>query len=152
LREHGVDVSAIGVSPNSDTSQTLIVNVKGDDRRFVHTFGANADFNAADIPLERVARCKILYLGGYLLMPNIRQDDLVPVFQAARKAGAKTVLDVGLPAPTGDYVAQLDRLLPHVDYFLPNHHEGEVITGEKDPLCQAERFRSLGAGTVIITM
>ena len=54
LREHGVDVSALQVSPEADTSQTLIVNVAGQDRRFIHTFGANADFRAADIPLERV--------------------------------------------------------------------------------------------------
>src|SRR5207253_4063867 len=38
LREHGVDVSAVAVSPSADTSQTLIVNVVGQDRRFIHTF------------------------------------------------------------------------------------------------------------------
>src|SRR5947199_5812927 len=54
LREHGVDVSAIQVSRAADTSQTLIVNVAGQDRRFIHTFGANAQFRAADIPLDRV--------------------------------------------------------------------------------------------------
>src|ERR1700693_1088322 len=48
LREHGVDVSALKVSPQTDTSQTLIVNVAGQDRRFIHTFGANGDFRAAD--------------------------------------------------------------------------------------------------------
>src|SRR4051812_28565559 len=41
LRERGVDVSAIKVLPDADTSQTLIVNVAGEDRRFIHTFGAN---------------------------------------------------------------------------------------------------------------
>src|SRR5262245_41163172 len=61
LRDHGVDVSSLKVSPHADTSQTLIVNVVGEDRRFIHTFGANADFRAADIPLECVARCKVLY-------------------------------------------------------------------------------------------
>src|SRR5208283_5983146 len=60
LREHGVDVSGIQVSPATDTSQTLIVNVAGQDRRFIHTFGANGEFRAADIPLDRVARCKVL--------------------------------------------------------------------------------------------
>src|SRR3954453_2158417 len=32
LRERGVDVSGVGVRPGADTSQTLIVNVKGEDR------------------------------------------------------------------------------------------------------------------------
>src|SRR5262249_12532122 len=57
LREHGVDVSAVTVTPQADTSQTLIVNVAGQDRRFIHTFGANGEFRAADIPLELVSRC-----------------------------------------------------------------------------------------------
>ena len=98
LRDHGVDVSSITVSPDADTSQTLIVNVVGQDRRFIHTFGANAQFRAGDIPLDRLAACNVLYLGGYLLMPNLRQEELIPVFAKARKAGVKTVLDVATPA------------------------------------------------------
>ena len=57
-------------------------------------------------------------------MPNVRQDELATVFAAARKAGAKTVLDVALPGP-GEYLSRLERLLPHVDIFLPNEHEAE---------------------------
>jgi sugar/nucleoside kinase (ribokinase family) len=151
LREHGVDVSAVSTSPAADTSQTLIVNVVGQDRRFIHTFGANADFSAADIPMDRVACCRVLYLGGYLLMPNVRQEELAETFAAARKAGAKTVLDVATPGPA-DYLSRLEQLLPHVDVFLPNDHEGKLITGEADPLRQAEIFRQLGARTVVITM
>ena len=151
LRERGLDVSAVQSTPGTDTSQTLIVNVAGQDRRFIHTFGANAEFRAADIPIERVERCKVLYLGGYLLMGNLRQEELLPVFAAARKAGAKTVLDVVTPGPA-DYLSRLDRLLPHVDVFLPNNHEAELITGERDPLRQAEMFHRMGAGTAIVTL
>jgi sugar/nucleoside kinase (ribokinase family) len=151
LRDEGVDVSAVSVSPDLITSQTLIINVAGQDRRFIHTFGANAAFRATDIPLDQVSRCRALYLGGYLVMPGIVQDELVPVFDAARKAGAKTVLDVVVPGP-GEYLSRLERLLPYVDVFLPNNHEAELISGEKDPVRQAELFRRLGAGTVVITM
>src|SRR6266513_3289654 len=96
-------------------------------------------------------RVKVLYLGGYLVMPGVTQDELVPVFAAAQKRGVKTVLDIVVPAK-GEYLSQFDRLLPHVDVFLPNNFEGELITGEKDPLKQAEVFQRLGAGTTIITM
>jgi sugar/nucleoside kinase (ribokinase family) len=150
LQGAGVDVSALQVSPGHDTSQTLIVNVAGQDRRFIHTFGANADFRAADIPAERLARCRVLYLGGYLVMPGVAQDELAEVFAAARRAGARTVLDVVTPGPA-DYLPRLDRLLPHVDVFLPNNHEAGLITGEEEPLRQAEVFRRLGVGTAIIT-
>jgi len=151
LREYGMDVSGILISPESDTSQTLIVNVAGQDRRFIHTVGANAEFRATDFPTDIMTACKVLYLGGYLLMPNVLQEELLPVFAAARQAGARTMLDVATPGPA-DYLSRLDQLLPHVDVFLPNHHEGEMITGEADPLRQAKIFRRLGAGTVVITM
>jgi sugar/nucleoside kinase (ribokinase family) len=151
LSEARVDVSAVTVTPGVDTSQTLIVNVKGQDRRFIHTFGANAAFRSADIPADMAARCKVLYLGGYLIMDRVTQEELVPVFTAARRGGARTVLDVVTPGP-GAYLPRLEKLLPHVDIFLPNDHEAALITGESDPVRQAERFRALGAGTVIITL
>ncbi len=42
--------------------------------------------------------------------------------------------------------------MPHVDVFLPNNLEAELITGEKDPIKQAECFHRLGAATAIITL
>lgn len=150
LLEQSVAVTWLQVCQGTDTSQTMIVNVKGEDRRFIHSFGANAEFTAADIPMISVRQCRVLYLGGYLVLPRVAQDELRNVFAEARRAGAKTVLDVVIPGP-GDHMAQLERLLPEVDVFLPNSHEGEAITGERDPLRQAETFHRLGAATAIIT-
>jgi sugar/nucleoside kinase (ribokinase family) len=150
LRERSVDVSGLQVRPGMDTSQTLIVNVAGQDRRFIHTFGANAAFEAGIVPLERAKACKVLYLGGYLLMERVRPRELAEVFAAARKAGAKTVLDVVTPGP-GDYLSKLTPVLPEVDVFLPNDHEAQLITGESDPWKQAEQFHRLGARTAIVT-
>jgi sugar/nucleoside kinase (ribokinase family) len=150
LREQGVDVSFLRVSAGAETSQTMIVNVAGQDRRFIHTFGANAEFRASDIPAHCWDRCRVLYLGGYFLMPNVHQDELVPVFAAARRAGVQTVLDVATPGPA-DYLPRLEKLLPHVDVFLPNQHEAELITGRLDALEQAELFHRLGARTAVIT-
>jgi sugar/nucleoside kinase (ribokinase family) len=152
LREQRVDVSLVQVTPGVDTSQTLIINVAGEDRRFIHTFGANARFRAADIPLDRATSCRVLYLGGYLLMDELKAGELAAVFAAARKSGAKTVLDVVTPGPSGDYLLRLEPLLPYVDVFLPNDHEAELITGEHDPARQAECFHQLGAKTAIVTL
>src|SRR5262245_50914888 len=151
LRDQGVDTTAIQTTPGADTSQTLIVNVAGEDRRFIHTFGANAVFAATDIPTQLVKRCRVFYLGGYLAMPRMVQEELAPLFSTAREGGSKTVLDVVVPGP-GEYLSKLDRLLPHIDVFLPNNHEAQLMTGESDPVKQAEVFRRLGAKTVVITM
>lgn len=151
LREARVDTSLLKTTPQCDTSQTLIINVQREDRRFVHTFGANARFAASDVPRDRLAPGKILYVGGYLAMPNLKRDELAEVFRYARSLGVKTVLDVVVPGP-GDHLPRFEDLLSHTDVFLPNHDEGELLAGEKDPFAQAEVFRRLGAKTVVITM
>jgi len=150
LHRENVNTSHVLATPGRETSQTLIVNVRGEDRRFVHTFGANADLRADDIPADLVATCKVLYVGGYLLMPNLDHEGLIPLFQHARAAGVKTVLDVAVPR-SGEYLPRLRDLLPHVDVFLPNDDESELILGESDSRRQALLFQKLGAHTVVIT-
>lgn len=150
LGEARVDVAALKTSAALETSQTLIVNVQGQDRRFIHTFGANREFSAADIPLDMLPRVKVLYLGGYLALPGVTRTELAQVFAVAQANGVKTVLDIVVPRK-GEYLPAFEGLLPHVDLFLPNQQEAEIITGLSDPLEQAEVFHRLGAKTTIIT-
>ena len=56
LTAAGVETSAIRTLPDAETSGTLIINVRGEDRRFIHAPGANARLQAGDIPLDRVRR------------------------------------------------------------------------------------------------
>lgn len=154
LAGHGVDVSAIRTVDNVGTSGTLIINVQGEDRRFVHTLGANAVLRAGDVSDADLDGVEVLYVGGYLLMPSVEPTELAALFRRARARGIQTVLDVVLPShhdPQGRYRAALAPVLPETDLFLPNHDEGRVITGHADPLAQAEAFRTAGAGTVAIT-
>ena len=67
----GIDVSAITVDPDLATSQTLIVNVKGEDRRFIHSFGANEGLTASDLDPLLSRRPKVLYVGGFLILPGL---------------------------------------------------------------------------------
>src|SRR6478609_9481046 len=54
LTAAGVGTSSVRELAGVGTSGTLIVNVTGQDRPFIHTVGANARLSAADIPWERV--------------------------------------------------------------------------------------------------
>jgi sugar/nucleoside kinase (ribokinase family) len=151
LRSAGVETSGVRESKGVETSGTLIINVKGEDRRFIHCAGANAVMSATDVPIDRVRQAKVLYVGGYLLMPALEPaDGLAAVFRLAQEAGVKTVLDVVVPG-LGDHWPKFEHVLRYTDVFLPNDHESAAITGLSDPLAQAEKFRSAGARTVVIT-
>ncbi len=150
LARHDVDASAVQRRPGIGTSGTLIINVKGQDRRFIHAVGANAAFGVRDISLDLVRQAKVLYLGGYLLMPSLTHDDVAKLFQTARSYGVTTVLDVVLPGP-GDHFSGMEKVLAQTDVFLPNEDEAAALTGLSDPVAQAQRFREAGASTVVIT-
>jgi sugar/nucleoside kinase (ribokinase family) len=150
LRSHKVDTSALKLDPSLATSQTLIVNVRGQDRRFIHSVGANTGFVAADLDAILEQPPRVLHIGYFLILPNLDAAQLAERFARARKAGTVTVLDVATPGP-GHYLEPLKVVLPHTDVFVPNADEAELILGENDPVRQALIFHDLGARRVVIT-
>jgi sugar/nucleoside kinase (ribokinase family) len=154
LAARGANVDGIRTSTRFGTSGSLIINVAGQDRRFITTLGANADFTSQHIPLDAVRSAKVLYVGGFLFCPGLEDDSTVALFRQARAAGVKTVLDVVVAGQATDRQSLWPRLAPllaETDAFLPNTDEARLITGESDPVVQAECFRAAGARTVVIT-
>jgi sugar/nucleoside kinase (ribokinase family) len=151
LTQQGVDMSSVLVSDSAQTSQTMILLCRGEDRRFVHTFGANGEFTVSDIRKEDLADAKVFYVGGYLVLPGFNPVELASLFSYCREQGIQTVLDVVIP--TGFvYDNELEDILPHTDVFLPNNDEGEMLTGEYDPVRQVRALRERGVTTVVVTM
>jgi sugar/nucleoside kinase (ribokinase family) len=153
LRRRGIDIVGLGRSSTHATSQTVALTVVGEDRRFVHTLGANADFGAADIDLSLVAGVDALYLGGFFVLPGLGGRALGELYASAQAAGVRTVLDVVVPSgDKGISLNLLEDVLPHVDLFVPNEDEARALTGEDEPERQAKRLREGGAAAVVVTM
>jgi len=132
------------------TSRTVILLVEGQDRRFIHMFGANQALTAGHIQHAWLDGVKIFYLGGLFVMPGIKTAELGALLKFCRSKGIVTVVDVVVPQQwTGR--DELNALLPEIDYFLPNDDEAQQMTGLADPLEQLRAFRANGAHTVVIT-
>ncbi|MBM3495353.1 MAG: carbohydrate kinase family protein [Armatimonadetes bacterium] len=150
LSERGLDTSAVR-RDEGGTSKTVVLTVSGEDRRFLHTFGANRRFVADDLRHPALEGADVLYLGGYIVLPSLDAEATGEVFAAARERGTKVVLDVVVPADCGPDRRALAAVLPHVDVFKPNDEEAEALTGLSDPRAQAERFLEMGCRCVVIT-
>lgn len=144
-----VDVSLLSSQPSERTSATLVVNVQGEDRRFIHDVGGNAALDGSEVTAGEIARARAVYVGGFLIMPRLTGANVARIFKLARQRGIPTVLDVVLAGPAPAH--QLEAALPWTDVFLPNSDEARLLTGETDPRRQAEWFRNAGAKTVVIT-
>ncbi len=79
------------------------------------------------------------------------EDGFSERLHALQQAGVHTSLDVVRSPAMGSPVC-LARLLPHLDLFLCNQAEGEILTGYKDPQPAASAIIQQGARGVIIKM
>lgn len=132
------------------TSTTVILLVEGQDRRYVHAFGANAAFTVAHIDKDWAASLRVFYLGGLLAMPGVGIRQLGELLMHCKANNVATVVDVVVPKGYRG-LDELAPLLPHIDYFTPNSDEARQLTGESDPMNQLRVFARRGANTVIIT-
>ena len=150
LQRERVQCDHLEVTATAQTASTLIVNVQGEDRRFIHAVGANAEFTGESLTREVLRDCRILCVGGFGLNPQLSGANVRRAFRIARELGVTTVLDVVIsdPAPAWE---MLHEVLPETDLFLPNQDEGRLILGIDDPQEQARRFSAAGAKTVIVT-
>jgi sugar/nucleoside kinase (ribokinase family) len=150
LERYGIDSSTVKRSETYPTSSTCIINVRGEDRRFIHCIGANADFTLADVDFSTLADARALYVGGYMVIPGFGPDDLTKLLQEAKRRGLITALDVVLEMGKPASLAAVERALPYTDVFLPNDDEAWALTGEKDPKDQAEALARLNPNCAIV--
>ncbi len=148
---HGIDCGQISRTESYPTSETLILLIEGEDRRYIHSFGANQAFTVEHISRNWLESLTVFYLGGLFALPSIRMDALVELCRFCRSKSIVTVLDVVVPAHfTGTNA--LKHLLPYVDWFLPNDDEASKFTGHGDPLQAIQVLQRWGAKNLVVTL
>jgi sugar/nucleoside kinase (ribokinase family) len=150
LRRHAIGVEHIRRTSNRSTSGTVIFTVQGEDRRYLHSIGANADFTLEDIDYSLLDDVRVLYVGGYLAMPSFAPEQLARLFEEAKRRGLTTVLDVVMPAGMSFGMQHIALALPYTDYFLPNQDEAARLTGLADAGAQAEYLSALNPDCAVV--
>lgn len=150
LRRLSIDASFVKKTSAHPTSCTFILNVRGEDRRYIHCSGANLDFSLADVDKAAFDGARALYVGGYLAMPAFRPEHLVELFRRAKQQGLLTALDVVIPAGHRPSLEDVRGALLYTDIFLPNNDEALVLTGRSDPVEQARVLSRLNPNCAIV--
>lgn len=151
LMSASVDCAGLVLSQTAPSSTTFVLNVRGEDRRFIHCVGANAEYDGTQVSAADIASARVLYVGGFGLLQALTPDKVIRMFRLAREAGVITVLDVVLP-DHGELLSWIEAVLPWTDYFFPNNDEAEkLLGGEANPCVQVQMFRDMGAQSVVIT-
>ena len=119
------------VDPGSISSYTVVINIPGTDRMFLHCQGANATYGADDINYDAVAEADLFHFGYPCFMTRIFSDgaaELKKMYRRVKELGVTTSMDPGMPDPSGpagkvNWRQVLAEVLPDVDVFMPSADE-----------------------------
>jgi len=146
-RENGLDDAPLMTHPTEPTSTTVVAIDETGERSFFHCVGAPKQLNAQTFldHLDLFENCRMMLLGYYSLMPNL-EPDLDTVLAKLQSVGCQTALDA---AGEGGTMDPLEKLLPHLDVYVPSLNEAENQTGESDPQRILKRYRAAGSDTLL---
>lgn len=130
LNGHGEGLGD-SLAEGEGTSYTVVVNLSGRDRTFLHFPGCNQTFGSDDVPDSALASAKVMHLGYPPLLARMFQNEgreLISLFRRAKEHGLITSLDLSLPdaeSPSGKapWRTILEGVLPYVDFFVPSIEE-----------------------------
>ncbi|MEZ6091716.1 MAG: carbohydrate kinase family protein [Pirellulaceae bacterium] len=142
-RNEGVDTSRLLRHETLPSSSTVVMIDANGERSFAHHQGAPRaiDYSMIHSNLHWIASSRMFLIGYYSLLPNL-QDDLADILKSIRDAGCMTAMDA---AGSGGSMQPLDRILPHLDIYVPSLSEARHQTSLSDPRAIIETYRACGA-------
>jgi sugar/nucleoside kinase (ribokinase family) len=146
LLHAGVDVSLLETLEGVPTSSTLIPIDEAGDRMIYHSPGAAALMSLGEGLKAAVAGVRAVHYAG--VGARYLDGHADTLLAAARLQGAWVTCD--LIAPGANSAAEMRRLLPHVNVFMPSAVEARYLTGENDLPRAARMLRDWGAESVVI--
>jgi len=125
------------VAPGEQSSYTIVLNIPGTDRIFLHCPGTNDTYQETDIRFERMGQSRLFHFGYPPLMKQMYTgggEGLMNVMRRVKSLGMITSMDMAMPdgdSESGrvDWKSLLGRTLPYVDIFMPSLEETLYMLG-----------------------
>ncbi|MGW2718686.1 carbohydrate kinase family protein [Streptomyces sp. NPDC001492] len=147
LNRAGIDTGLLVRRTDTSTSASVLPIRPNGDRPSLHLLGANITYGLDDVPWDEVAEAGHLHLGGPEL---IGADVAARILAHAKEHDVVTSVDLLAPGELGTF-DQIEPLLPHVDYLLPNDDQLLGFSEEQDLVTGAKKLLAAGAGLVAVT-
>jgi sugar/nucleoside kinase (ribokinase family) len=137
-----VDTSLLRTHPDKPTSTTILAIRSDGDRPNFHALGASFFAEADAETMTAACAAKFVHYAGVGGV-KLNGGPGAALIAAAKVAGAIVTCD--LIGPGARTMAELENILPYVEYFMPNMDEALFLAGTQNPRAAAERFLRMGA-------
>jgi len=151
MNEAGLDTSAMVRDASVTTSTTTVLVSADGERSFLHYYGGNAKMSEDDVDYDIIRTAKVLHVAAAFLVPGLDGEPMARVLEQAREMGVTTSLDTAWDAE-GRWMELVEPCLSHVDMFVPNIEEAQMLTGKQQAPEIAQMFLDYGISTVVIKL
>ena len=143
----GVDVRGVSRRTARGSGITMVLNRSDGDRALMTYPGTMADFTVSDIPAELLHDCRHVHISSIYLQRSLAPG--LPALLSTLDAGVTVSLDPGWD-PARRWT-DVEPLLPHLDWFLPNANECAAVAGDIDlaPETAARKVAAHGPNVVV---
>ena len=154
LGNAGLDTRPIRIEENARTSVSITV-VKDDGERVFFTFPGQLeliDKPFLDRFIDHVEKGSLVIICSLFQLPNLRLAEVAEIASELKRKGCTVLVDPGWDPNDWkpDTVDGIRRLLPVLDYFLPNIEEAGRIAGSQSEARILSSLTDSGAVNVII--
>jgi sugar/nucleoside kinase (ribokinase family) len=146
LGDAGVDLRLLQRLSGVPTSTTILTIDSQGRRPNFHALGASHRAEVSEAWRQAAGQVRFLHYAG-VGGPRLDGGAGAELASRAKAAGATVTCD--LISPGRRAMEELARILPSVDYFMPNAGEARALSGRTELSEAARVFRDLGAGCCI---
>jgi len=147
--EYGVDTALVPTLSGMTTSATILPIDSRGQRPTFHALGASMFMKLTEEAIEAAKDARYVHWAA-VGSPTIEAEARNRFLATAKAAGATVTCDLIAPGP--HTMAELEHVLPLVDYFMPSISEALFLTGTETPEDAAKAFRAMGAGNCIFKL
>ncbi len=151
LESKGVFVNKIRPDSKTNTSINIVlVDAHGERYFLTDPKGSQRKLSKDDVKASLQATGEIISFASMFVSPLLDIGAMADLFRTIKEeTGAVLVADM-TKAKNGETLGDLQRLLPYVDYMLPNEEEISLLTGVSDPCVNANLLVDAGVSCAIV--
>lgn len=152
-KNQGVDARYVKRIPEQGTGVSVGLVDSDFQPRFIHTSGANAELTGEALApaIFQEQEVDFMHVAGYFVLPGLLRPDFAEALARVQEADVFISLDV-VRSPAMKKPEPLWKILPHLNLFMCNLQEAEILTGSSDPAEAASKFLEKGVPSVIIKL
>lgn len=149
LNKRGVDTGFMAVRKDQATTTAIVLVNQNGERHTFSIDGAHSKLCAEDLKEAMKIPKKAISLGSLFSMPELEANGLAEICKEARERGELVFADLASDK-MGQGLGGIQKLLPHIDYFLPSESDSLEITETDNVEDAAKVFLDCGAANVVI--